>query len=644
MEVMCRFHRHKQGLSKRPSSLPAIDQKVEILSKFWLKCFLYAYKGYHQIQMAERDEEKTTFFTRGVFCYKRLPFGLKNTGSTYQRLVDKVFNDQIGRNLEVHVDDMVIKSDSEEDMLVDIKETFDKLRAINMKLNPSKCSFDVEEGPLTTTKDDKRNAKSQRKIGGPESISLKGSRQDTSFLENVKELHKGEDSLMDDRGRRSFLKHEKVHRDIANGHSANRRRNLSNVPRSIRRKHKRSVVSRKRKKAGTYVLREPSAARVPRVGKTHTGPHTCRKKAPEGRIAKWAIELGEHEIEFRGRNFFKRQILAETPSAEDRETKVEETKGKGPGLKNAWKLFTDGASSFDGSRAGLMLVSPEGKEYTYALRFEFETTNNEAKYEALLAGLRITTEMKIQLLAIFVDSQLVANQQLYHGACPKRLEQKADALSKLASMTFLKLAKEVLVELGILPSDPQKARKLRIKAPRYKMIDDKLYRKSHLSPWLRYVGPVQAKNISKRYTKAPVECMQDYGRCGVPRRSTRRCEVPRRSNRLLHKMGRSKATDIHNWEAYREIRLEYSKPLPQSITPKQMGKLRSPTGTSSKEYNKDWKRLIKVRLVYGSEAVVPIEISVETKRIQDFDVKQNEKRRRENLDMLKEKREITSIR
>ncbi|GKD01609.1 reverse transcriptase domain-containing protein, partial [Tanacetum coccineum] len=72
------FHRHKQGLSKRPSSLPVIDQKVEILSKFWLKCFLYAYKGYHQIQMAERDEEKTAFFTRGVFCYKRLPFGLKN--------------------------------------------------------------------------------------------------------------------------------------------------------------------------------------------------------------------------------------------------------------------------------------------------------------------------------------------------------------------------------------------------------------------------------------------------------------------------------------------------------------------------------------------------------------------------------------
>ncbi|GKA71934.1 reverse transcriptase domain-containing protein, partial [Tanacetum coccineum] len=129
--------------------LPAIDQKVEVLSKFRLKCFLDAYKGYHHIQMVERDEEKTAFFIReGLFCYKRLPFGLKNARATYQNLVDKVYNDKIGCNLEVHVDDMVIKSDSEEDMLVDIKETFDKLQAINMKLNPSKCSLGIEEGPF----------------------------------------------------------------------------------------------------------------------------------------------------------------------------------------------------------------------------------------------------------------------------------------------------------------------------------------------------------------------------------------------------------------------------------------------------------------------------------------------------------------
>ncbi|GKB69261.1 reverse transcriptase domain-containing protein [Tanacetum coccineum] len=81
--------------------------KVNILREVKLKCFLDAYKGYHQIPMAEGDKEKTAFFIReGVFCYRRLPFGLKNARATYQRLVDTVFGNQIGQNLKVHVDDM----------------------------------------------------------------------------------------------------------------------------------------------------------------------------------------------------------------------------------------------------------------------------------------------------------------------------------------------------------------------------------------------------------------------------------------------------------------------------------------------------------------------------------------------------------
>ncbi|GJV43222.1 reverse transcriptase domain-containing protein [Tanacetum coccineum] len=99
--------------------------------------------------MAEEDEDKTTFFAgEGVYCYRKMPFGLKYAGATYQRLVDKVFNDQIGRNLEAYIDDMVIKSTSEEDMLADKKETFQRFQSINMKLNPKKCSFSVEEGPF----------------------------------------------------------------------------------------------------------------------------------------------------------------------------------------------------------------------------------------------------------------------------------------------------------------------------------------------------------------------------------------------------------------------------------------------------------------------------------------------------------------
>ncbi|GJW55826.1 reverse transcriptase domain-containing protein [Tanacetum coccineum] len=113
-----------------------------------------------------------------------------------------------------------------------------------------------------------------------------------------------------------------------------------------------------------------------------TGPEKTR------RVAKWAIELGEHDI------VFLRIEEKETPADflieipfEDNEKK--EKPKEVPDSSNKWRLYTDGASNSDGSGAGLMLIDPEGKEYTYALRFEFETTNNEAEYKALLAGLWI---------------------------------------------------------------------------------------------------------------------------------------------------------------------------------------------------------------------------------------------------------------
>ncbi|GKB41468.1 reverse transcriptase domain-containing protein [Tanacetum coccineum] len=138
---------HNKARPKDCYSLPEIDWKVDSLSDFKLKCFLDAYKGYHQIKMAKEDENKTTFHApKGVYYCKKIPFGLKNVRATYQRLVDKVFESQIGRNMKAYIDNMVIKNMDEQGMLEDIKETFEMLRKINMKLNPKKCSFGMEEG------------------------------------------------------------------------------------------------------------------------------------------------------------------------------------------------------------------------------------------------------------------------------------------------------------------------------------------------------------------------------------------------------------------------------------------------------------------------------------------------------------------
>ena len=103
-----------------------------------------AFSRYNQIRMDEADQEKTSFVTNQcLFCYKLMSFGLKNVGATYQRLVNHMFRPQIGPNVEVYVDDMLVKSQDEEIHLDDLQETFDTLRQYSMKLNPSKCAFGV---------------------------------------------------------------------------------------------------------------------------------------------------------------------------------------------------------------------------------------------------------------------------------------------------------------------------------------------------------------------------------------------------------------------------------------------------------------------------------------------------------------------
>jgi hypothetical protein len=102
------------------------------------------FSGYNHIMVDENDQEKTSFITsRGLFCYKVMSFGLKNAGATYQRLMNRMFHDQIGRNVEVYVDDMLVKSKEEDSHLDDLGETFKTLRKYQMKLNPSKCTFGV---------------------------------------------------------------------------------------------------------------------------------------------------------------------------------------------------------------------------------------------------------------------------------------------------------------------------------------------------------------------------------------------------------------------------------------------------------------------------------------------------------------------
>ena len=132
---------------KDPVPMPQIDQLVDAMVGHPRMSFLAAFQGYHQIPLAIDDQEKTAFITPvGNYHYKLTPFGLKNAGSTYQRMMTKIFELQLGKNVEVYIDDMVVKSKLVSEHLTDLASIFEILRKHKLRLNASKCSFGVGSG------------------------------------------------------------------------------------------------------------------------------------------------------------------------------------------------------------------------------------------------------------------------------------------------------------------------------------------------------------------------------------------------------------------------------------------------------------------------------------------------------------------
>jgi hypothetical protein len=132
---------------KDPFPLSRIDQIIDSTAGCARLSFLDAYSGYNKIKLKKKDEEKTTFITPyDIFCYQVMPFGLKNAGATYQRMMQNCLGSQIGRNIQVYIDHVVITTRKEESLISDLWETFDNLDRYKLKLNPTKCSFGVSAG------------------------------------------------------------------------------------------------------------------------------------------------------------------------------------------------------------------------------------------------------------------------------------------------------------------------------------------------------------------------------------------------------------------------------------------------------------------------------------------------------------------
>jgi ribonuclease HI len=573
--------------------LPRIDQLVDSTAGHKLLSFMDAFSGYNQIQMTEGDQEKTAFITsKGLFCYKVMPFGLKNAGATYQRLVNKMFHDQIGRNVEVYVDDMLVKSKNDEDHLSDLKETFQTLRRYNMKLNPAKCVFGVSSGKFLGFMVSQRGIeanpdkiKAILDMSPPKTIkevqSLTGkaaalnrfvSRSTDKCLPFFRTLRKAfqwtEECQKAFEELKAYLSSppllspsqtgEELYLYLAVSASAvssalireeeRVQKPVYYTSRALRGAEERYSNMEKLAFALLIASRKlrPYFQSHPIVVLTdYPLRKAMNKPDAAGRLVQWSIEMSEFHIDYRPRTAIKAQALADFIAEFTQPWKDEEDLEEG----KAWTVNIDGSSTKEMSGAGVVLVSPEKDKFEYALQLRFRATNNEAEYEALLAGLKLSKNMGIENLTVKSDSQLVVGQvkgeyeakedrmKKYLMAVknlltqfkkvellqiPREENEAADRLARLASSGvetdgFVEIQgrpsteKETInpisftttwmlpiiryLKEGTLPADRAEAHKLRIRASRFQLLGGILYKMGFSRPHLRCLSPEEANYV-----------------------------------------------------------------------------------------------------------------------------------------------------
>ncbi|XP_074342780.1 uncharacterized protein LOC141680456 [Apium graveolens] len=354
--------------------------------------------------MNPKDIPNTAFIThRVVYAYVMLPFGLTSAGSTYQRAMNKIFKSQIGRNLECYVDDTISKSTTIPGHMEDLKECVENLRKNQLKLNLEKCTFGVGSG--TTNKKEVN--------WSPE--CQKAFEEIKSYLSQPPVLTKAQPG-------------EPLHLYLSAGAQAvgaaliryeNGKQQpvyyVSQVLKDAETRYPRlekfafALVKTSRK------LRHYFQGREIKVMTNQPLKKIIHKPDVSGRLVNWAVELSQFNLSFIPRTTIKAQALAdfiiecnfpeEEPEPMDMDQESE--KDTSPG---AWTLKVDGSSTSERSGAGLILKSPEGFTIQTAICVGFPTTNNQAEYEALIVGLKLSRTLRVQDLKIYSDSQIVVKQ------------------------------------------------------------------------------------------------------------------------------------------------------------------------------------------------------------------------------------------
>ena len=377
-----------------------------------------------------------------------MPFGLKNAGTTYQRLMNKMFAHQLRRNVQVYVDDMLVKSVRENDHLNDLQETFDILRSYNMKLNPSKCMFGVTAGKFLGF------MVSQRGIEvNPEKVRVILELKPPRTVKAVQSLN-GKVAALNrfvskatDKCLPFFcvLKKSFEWTDECQKAFEDLKKYLSSPPLlspSMPGEELYLYIAVSQAAISAALIRDEGGSqrpvyfisrafrgaeeRYPRMEKLAFALVTAvRKLKPyfqahtiivltdqplkramssleaAGRMALWAIELSEFDVQYRLRTAVKWQIVA------DFIAEYTQSEDKGAGGHRLWSIHTDGSSNQRVGGAGVVIQTPEGDKIECMIRLDFPTTNNEAKYEALVARLDLAKAAGAENMIMHCDSQVI---------------------------------------------------------------------------------------------------------------------------------------------------------------------------------------------------------------------------------------------
>jgi ribonuclease HI len=469
---------------KVPYPLPRIDQIVESTAGCETLSFLDAYSGYHQIKMKESDQLATSFITPfGMYCYTTMPFGLRNAGATYQRCMNHVFGEHIGRTVEAYVDDIVVKTRKASDLLSDLETTFKCLKAKGVKLNPEKCVFGVPRGMLLGFIVSERGIEANpEKIAA---ITNMGPIKDLKGVQRVMGCLAALSRFISRLGERGLPLYRLLRKTERFSWTPEVEEALSNlkalltsapilvppaagealliyVAATTQVVSTAIVVERQEEEGHALLIQRPvyfisevlseTKIRYPQIQKLlyaviltrrklrhyfESHPVTVVSSFPlgeiiqcreaSGRIAKWAVEIMGETISFAPRKAIKSQVSADFV-AEWVDTQLPTA----PIQPELWTIYFDGSLMKTGAGAGVLFISPLGKHLRYVLRLHFPASNNMAEYEALVNGLRIAIELGVRRLDARGDSQLVIDQVMKNSHCrDRKMEAYCDEVRRL---------------------------------------------------------------------------------------------------------------------------------------------------------------------------------------------------------------------